>query len=818
MRGNLGFGEGWWFLLKGKFGKNRKDSNEAIICSGIMLADEFSAQTEPRIYTLVIKAFIVYFLVGGALGGFLSSFEVEYMDLAVQLVVLISALYCASLFYRKIWQNIGYILLLIFIIFFAITFQRYINSGFYAVLNDFSEEASEYFNLNSTKSYGEQISNRYLAITVAMSFIGMVAVVIANIIVSRKMRIFPLFIIGALVYFFPMYMEKEPNLYSKVLFIAGLLMVYAWKSLGGYNIRMDNVKYTISKKRLNRVYDSKLFLQCFVYLTALVSLVVLAVSAVFPMSRYEKLYSDSSLKLKGKDTIGNLTVLGINGLFNYYPSTGGMNSGRLGGIGSVIIDYNPDLHVSFTPYTKERIYLKTFTGCTYQPFENRWNRNYGEIDVDSMANYCFEGARLSTAYLQGMEYTAKGVMEVKNIAAPSGYYAPYYVRRFGEEILPGNTVSYTYYPRLSYKDENENTVEPKEVWKDLREDYTYIWLEVPEENKQVIEDFCDEAGLTGTPEEIVSKLAAYYQEEIPYTLRPGTTPYGQDFINTFLTMNRKGFCAHFASAATLIFRNMGIPARYVEGYAIDYSEINESAAINGLKEYSEYYDGYSEIGKTAVIELDVTDADAHAWVEVYIKGKGWLPVEVTPYSEESPELGFLAGLFSLLRGNTLGGTDAAGRQAAGQAEETAEDVIGKASQGNLFAAIIPVFIFIIIVFICIFFRRRIAGAFNYHYVYRHGNRSDRLILFYTKKIRRLEREPVYKKIRNKDNGVSGAGDRAGRNYFEQMEWLKSMGYLTASEEDRKRFLNILERAGYASTEISEEEYKWVVELLEGIHR
>ena len=806
--------------MRGRKIKHSKGRKKVEICPGITLSDEFNTQTEPRIYTLIIKAFIVYFLVGGAVSGFLSSYEIDYMDFAVQLVILLSAFYCASLFYHKAWQNFGYLLLLVFIVMFAISFQRYINSGFYAVINDFSEAASEYFSLNSTRSYGEQISNRYLAITIAMSFIGMVAVVIVNIIVSRKMRILPLAFLGAVVFFFPMYMEEEPSLYSKVLFISGLFMVYAWKSSGGYVIHWDNVKYSIVKKRFCRVYDSRLFLQGFLCLTALVSAVILSVSVIFPMSRYEKIYNDSSLKLMGKDTIGNFTVLGINGLFNYYPSTGGMNSGRLGGIGSVIIDYNPDLRVTYTPYTTDRIYLKTYIGCTYQPFDNRWSRKYGEYDISSiMADYCYEGTRLSTAYAKGMDYTAKGVMDVSNIAAPSGVYAPYYLTGAGDEIYPGNTVSYTYYPRLSYKDENGSIVESEEIWKNFVKEYTDIWMDVPRENQQVVEEFCKEAGLSGTPEEIVSKLAAYYQKEIPYTLRPGTTPYGQDFINTFLTQNRKGFCAHFASAATLIFRSMGIPARYVEGYAIDYSEITESAAINGLKNYSDYYDGYSEIGETAVIELNVTDADAHAWVEVYIDGKGWRPVEVTPYSEESPELGLLAGLFSLIRGDTAGGTAAAGQQITNQVQETAKNAADMASQGGLFAAVLPVFGILIIIFACIFFRQQIAGAFNYHYAFRRGNMSDRIVLLYVKKIKRLERGTLFVKRHNRGQDAAGRGNAgAGRNYSEQMEWLVNQGYFSVSDEDRKRFYEILERAGFSAAEISEEEYQWMMGVLNEIHR
>lgn len=75
-----------------------------------------------------------------------------------------------------------------------------------------------------------------------------------------------------------------------------------------------------------------------------------------------------------------------------------------------------------------------------------------------------------------------------------------------------------------------------------------------------------------------------------------------DFMAGFLT-EKRGYCIHFATAGTLLLRMQGIPARYVTGYVADLS-------ANG--------------------EGTVLDSDAHAWVEVYIDGYGWYPVEMTP--------------------------------------------------------------------------------------------------------------------------------------------------------------------------------------------
>ena len=82
------------------------------------------------------------------------------------------------------------------------------------------------------------------------------------------------------------------------------------------------------------------------------------------------------------------------------------------------------------------------------------------------------------------------------------------------------------------------------------------------------------------------------------------TGQDKDPVNEFLTERKRGFCTQFASAAVFLFREAGIPARYVEGYKIRADQWR--------------------LGKA-----QVTDYEAHAWAEIYIEHIGWIPVEVT---------------------------------------------------------------------------------------------------------------------------------------------------------------------------------------------
>ena len=105
------------------------------------------------------------------------------------------------------------------------------------------------------------------------------------------------------------------------------------------------------------------------------------------------------------------------------------------------------------------------------------------------------------------------------------------------------------------------------------------------------------------PERIVERALALFREEpFAYTLQPPLL--GRDAVDDFLFSSRRGFCEHYASAFVFLMRAAGIPARVVGGY--------QGGEINPV-------DGY----------LVLRQSDAHAWAEVWIRGRGWLRVDPT---------------------------------------------------------------------------------------------------------------------------------------------------------------------------------------------
>jgi len=90
-----------------------------------------------------------------------------------------------------------------------------------------------------------------------------------------------------------------------------------------------------------------------------------------------------------------------------------------------------------------------------------------------------------------------------------------------------------------------------------------------------------------------------------YTKTPGDLPKGKDFLDYFLLESKSGYCSYYATAFTLLVRELGLPARYVQGFMV--------------------YD--DNLGRGPVL---VRNTMAHAWSEVYFDGVGWIPFEPTP--------------------------------------------------------------------------------------------------------------------------------------------------------------------------------------------
>lgn len=141
-----------------------------------------------------------------------------------------------------------------------------------------------------------------------------------------------------------------------------------------------------------------------------------------------------------------------------------------------------------------------------------------------------------------------------------------------------------------------------------------IWLGLPEQTalglQKILADIPINAMDPRASAEIIADVVRRCAE---YSRRPGAMPAEEtDFALWFLERAELGYCSHFATAAAVLLRAAGIPARYVTGYRIDL-KAGETARVTSDQAHAwvEYYDSRTW---TWVI-LDATPADPNAMPE-----------------------------------------------------------------------------------------------------------------------------------------------------------------------------------------------------------
>ncbi len=109
------------------------------------------------------------------------------------------------------------------------------------------------------------------------------------------------------------------------------------------------------------------------------------------------------------------------------------------------------------------------------------------------------------------------------------------------------------------------------------------------------------------------------------TLQRGTSEFP---IEDFLFENREGHCEYFATAMVVLLREIGLPARIVNGF---------------------HGGEWNEYGKFFLVR----ESNAHSWVELYFPGQGWVLLDPTPASDSglsaTGNLFFLNSYFDHLR-------------------------------------------------------------------------------------------------------------------------------------------------------------------------
>ncbi|HSG77881.1 MAG TPA: transglutaminase-like domain-containing protein [Burkholderiales bacterium] len=126
----------------------------------------------------------------------------------------------------------------------------------------------------------------------------------------------------------------------------------------------------------------------------------------------------------------------------------------------------------------------------------------------------------------------------------------------------------------------------------------------------------EELGLPGlAPEQAVRRVMRHLSGYSYSLWRESPPPEGVTPLEDFMTRTKRGHCEYFASAAVILLRAAGVPARYATGYAVmEYSALEQAYVVRARH--------------------------AHAWTRAWVSGR-WIDLDPTPpdwFAEESSSL------------------------------------------------------------------------------------------------------------------------------------------------------------------------------------
>lgn len=291
-------------------------------------------------------------------------------------------------------------------------------------------------------------------------------------------------------------------------------------------------------------------------------------------------------------------------------------------------EYMAFLETEGFSYFYPRLAIRTETRLPYSPAPyGSHAADMGEEPLSFVVDSFLQTAPGRAEYIVEYDYGMGGSFMSES---PQGFF-PMPVQ------APAPHVTYEMWMEMMMSSEPVVTVNPDDViniiieWEDVatEEEHAYVefiseeYTRLPGALAGTLRELAAGAGIdpaagVGDWHRAAYEVGNYVRNAGSYNRSPGIQPVGADFVEYFLTESHEGYCIHFATAAATMLRALGVPTRYVEGFVVPQS----------LRQGMTYYSGAN-----MAVEgewTDIPNANAHAWVEVWEPGLGWLPLEVTP--------------------------------------------------------------------------------------------------------------------------------------------------------------------------------------------
>ncbi len=362
------------------------------------------------------------------------------------------------------------------------------------------------------------------------------------------------------------------------------------------------------------------------WMTPLMIMIALSVGIGFAAPKAEPIWPDPVpyIKSYGKGSGGGVSKLGY-----------GMDDSKLGG------PFIPDNQVVFRAEVESRHYWKVETKDVYtgKGWETSFSRDARsgflyDDEVPIFSNFYVEKVEESSIVTTFLRYPhIVYPLGIKKIIVPPA--VSFELENATEKIRTvenNRPVSLEQYelqydvPKYSVKTLMSATDDQATLNQDFMERYTQLPDDLPSEIKELALEITADKSSTY---EKVKELENYFANSgFIYDQKDVAVPGPEDdYVAQFLFETMKGYCDNFSTSMVVMARSIGIPARWVKGYT------------------EGEYKGAGSAGKRI---FEVTNNNAHSWVEVYFPGIGWVPFE--PTKGFSNNVSFI---YDVSRDNTL---------------------------------------------------------------------------------------------------------------------------------------------------------------------
>lgn len=520
-----------------------------------------------------------------------SAFSVKLeASVLIMAAVLFSIVF--SLLSAFVKNNLKYALCMTVIAFVAFLVFVFANESIFAqanyAINKLLELYSVYLSVYSNIKFASYIANNATGFFVLLSLIlnGLFSFLISRI---KSIKIAGLLSIALLVPCFVL-VNTLPDLVPLLIIFTVLFALY----------------FSSQTRQLNYAHSGVITAVCAVILAVLIT--VLAV--INPVADYERPKWQDNMLNTVQTLTGMKTYNGSGKISSALAEVGNnvssevdfSNAGALKQTGTKVMTVVTDLN--------GRIYLK---GMSYANYEN----NKWSVLTDEQAN---DYPQDFQAFIMTANYQERSTVTIDTVNKESIVYTPYYLASINDtfspvcDVLVSNSDKATNYsmsvmPYSESELDNFSMTFSSPVY-DYDNFVKSYYLKLPYDTKLAMLKIAEENNLTGvSTQNIPQAVKQFVSHSASYSLNTQKVPDGRDVAEWFLNDAETGYCMHFANAAAVMLRALGVPARYVTGYCAD---VVDGKAI-------------------------VTSDNAHAWVEYYDSSIGWIPLDATSSDFEVPQ-------------------------------------------------------------------------------------------------------------------------------------------------------------------------------------